>query len=232
MQSPLSGKFYLLKLASKHLLCPWVSIAFSVAPAGSMESQPGASRVLRLGVRRTARRGPCPKYGRSSVRGRISKPDSSSQTDSSSTNLPWMEWLYRLEFQLPPSSQRLFFPSLTRFLEVSHLRPSLLKIAPERTKHLKLVENNANILQPEEKLGVCSHQIWFVSQIVRAAAQGSGERCAGIAASTLTCSAGIAWVWCRIPCSYQFGAFKFTKAKGKGWGVCEIMDVGQGKQSG
>lgn len=99
-----------------------------------------------LGLRRTAQRGPCPKYSCSSVPGRISKPDSSSQTASSSPNLPWMEWLYRLEFQLPPSSQRLFFPSLTQFLKVSHLRPSLLKIAPERAKHLKLLEKSENIL--------------------------------------------------------------------------------------
>lgn len=82
----------------------------------------------------------CPVYGLPLSVGR------GSQTNSSSTNLSWMEWLYCLQFQFWPRLQRLFFPSLTRFFKVSHLRPVPIKTALKRTSHLKLLESGENIL--------------------------------------------------------------------------------------
>lgn len=71
-----------------------------------------------------------PQYGPPLSLGRITNPDSSSQTDSGSTNLSWMEWLHFLDFQLQPSLQSLFFPWLCSwkfFIQHPHLSKLLQK---------------------------------------------------------------------------------------------------------
>lgn len=185
MQLPLSGKLYLLKLASKHLFCPWVSVAFSLASVGSLESQPHASCLLQLpfGLKRTARRVPLSLCASPLSVGssRIPDPDSSSQSDSGSTNPSRVQWLYGLAFQLPPSLQSLIFPSLTLFLEVFHFKTFTSRNCSRKNKSLEIARKQWEHPSARGKKNrVWSYQIWFVSKIVTAPAQGSGDGCGKI----------------------------------------------------
>lgn len=189
MQLPLSGKLYLLKLASNHLFCPWVSIAVSgLGRLCCFHSSPWGWR----------------NHSQTLCVGRISQPDSSSHTNWSSTNISWMEWLGCLEFQSWPSLQRLFFPhpwlSSWMFPIKTHSCQSYSKM----NKSLEIAGKQRDHPLARGKAGVWSYQIWFVSRAVAATAQGSGD-CCGESFFRLNCGTGVMTHWHRTSCLLCLG---------------------------
>lgn len=189
MQLPLSGKLYLLKLASNHLFCPWVSIAVSgLGRLCCFHSSPWGWR----------------NHSQTLCVGRISQPDSSSHTNWSSTNISWMEWLGCLEFQSWPSLQRLFFPhpwlSSWMFPIKTHSCQSYSKM----NKSLEIAGKQRDHPLARGKAGVWSYQIWFVSRAVAATAQGSGD-CCGESFFRLNCGTGAMTHWHRTSCLLCLG---------------------------
>lgn len=180
MQLPLSGKLHLLKLASKHLLCPWASTCF-LWGFGRCCVKPAVLKLaLQLGKN-------CPVWPLAALpsnsSSRIPKPNSSPQMDSIRTNLSCVVTLLLCILVL---IQRVKF--LTQFLKVSQLTPSCSN---------KSLEITFSCFSQRKSWCVWSYQIWFVSKVVTATAQGSGDCCGKIDSWALY----IALVLHRIFCS-------------------------------